>query len=420
MNDDIKVFKPERRFKLPQLTMPKVGPKMLMAATVTLALLAVVTAGLLTRKQSTKQFVPQLTAAATTATISDNFNGASIDLAKWTLVTNAPGSVITQSGGNLVINIPIQSSNDYASARYINQITGDFLMEVDLLTPSGSDTAGTEIFFSNLTGTGVQGHQARISRIKVTSGERVDSDFSGTNFASVSIPAGTTNVRGRIIRIGNSLQTFYNFGSGFILLGSITTGYSGNGTIELVSFVTAPNFPANISNFDNFTAQVNLVGAPTPGTPAACTTQFTVLALAPTPTPTPLSSPTPTPLGASPTPTPTPTPSPTPFPAPTPTPTPSPITGCNFACVTNTDCPSTMICYQGACRNPSCVTAASCVCGGAATPTPAPSPTAPVGTSTPTPAPLTKLTQAGSVLGTWTVSVVGIIMVAFGALMLAF
>ena len=393
MNDDIKVFKPERRFKLPQLTMPKVGPKMLMAATVTLALLAVVTAGLLTRKQSTKQFVPQLTAAATTATISDNFNGASIDLAKWTLVTNAPGSVITQSGGNLVINIPIQSSNDYASARYINQITGDFLMEVDLLTPSGSDTAGTEIFFSNLTGTGVQGHQARISRIKVTSGERVDSDFSGTNFASVSIPAGTTNVRGRIIRIGNSLQTFYNFGSGFILLGSITTGYSGNGTIELVSFVTAPNFPANISNFDNFTAQVNLVGAPTPGTPAACTTQFTVLALAPTPTP---------------------------FPTPTPTPTPSPITGCNFACVTNTDCPSTMICYQGACRNPSCVTAASCVCGGAATPTPAPSPTAPVGTSTPTPAPLTKLTQAGSVLGTWTVSVVGIIMVAFGALMLAF
>jgi hypothetical protein len=91
-------------------------------------------------------------------------------------------------------------------------------------------------------------------------------------------------------------------------------------------------------------------------------------------------------------------------PTPTPTPTPTPVPFCNTSCTGNTDCPSSMICYSGSCRNPSCVTSTSCACT----------------VTGPTPTPATNLTQAGSVAGTWTISIAGLIMVALGTLMLAF
>ncbi len=417
-DSNIKVFKPERKFNLPQ--MPKVGPKMLMAATVTLALLAVVTAGLLTRKQSSKQFVPQQIAAATTTTVSDNFNGASLDTIKWTVGGNATGATTTLSGGNLVHTIPLQTANTFKTV-FTQDISGDFNVEVDLISLQAGNFASAELVFS-----GGGQIRARVSRYNNGTPERIEGAFDTGTPISINLPSGTGVVNAKIIRVGNTIQTFYNTGSGFNLITSNTSAYSGNGRLELLAVVFPPNFPATATKFDNFSAQVNLVGAPTPvpGSNAACQTFFNVLPLSATPTPFPTPTPTPTPVGSTPTPTPTPTssPSPTPTPSPTPagaspTPTPTPITGCGFVCNSNTDCPSTMICYVGACRNPSCVTSANCICGGA-TPTPSATPT--VGTSTPTPAPLTKLTQAGSVLGTWTVSVVGIIMVAFGALMLAF
>jgi hypothetical protein len=87
-----------------------------------------------------------------------------------------------------------------------------------------------------------------------------------------------------------------------------------------------------------------------------------------------ISTPTPSPSGsASPTPTPTVTASPTPAPQ------------CGTTCGTNSDCPSTMVCYVGVCRNPSCTTSSSCVCQ-TATPTPTATAT-PVITASPTPAP---------------------------------
>ena len=87
---------------------------------------------------------------------------------------------------------------------------------------------------------------------------------------------------------------------------------------------------------------------------------------------------------------------PSPTPSTSASPTPSPVPQCGTTCSTNSDCPSSMVCYVGVCRNPSCTTDSSCLC---ATGTPTPSPTvtatstpiAQVTTSTPTP----ELPQAG-------------------------
>jgi cytoskeletal protein RodZ len=52
----------------------------------------------------------------------------------------------------------------------------------------------------------------------------------------------------------------------------------------------------------------------------------------------------------------------------TPTITASPVPQCGTSCTTNSDCPSSMICYVGVCRNPSCTTSTNCICA-TATPT---------------------------------------------------
>src|SRR5476651_2179738 len=67
------------------------------------------------------------------------------------------------------------------------------------------------------------------------------------------------------------------------------------------------------------------------------------------------------------------TPTPTPTGTATATPTPSPVPQCGTTCSTNADCPTSMVCYVGLCRNPSCTTDSSCLC---ATTTPTASPTA--------------------------------------------
>ncbi len=77
---------------------------------------------------------------------------------------------------------------------------------------------------------------------------------------------------------------------------------------------------------------------------------------------------------ASPSPSPTPSrsPSPTPSASPSPTatasPTASPVAQCNSSCTSNSNCPSSMICYipsgstAGNCRNSQCLTETDCTC----------------------------------------------------------
>lgn len=85
------------------------------------------------------------------------------------------------------------------------------------------------------------------------------------------------------------------------------------------------------------------------------------------------------------TPTPVPTPSPTPSPTPTssPTPTAAPNT-CGGSCGSNSNCNSGLICSNGFCRNPLCVSASDCVCTSTSTSSPIPTATAIATTTTTT------------------------------------
>lgn len=148
---------------------------------------------------------------------------------------------------------------------------------------------------------------------------------------------------------------------------------------------TGANDPALNGCFDETTScgQKDVCRtAPTPTELAALVTTQPPTDNTPTNTPintptntvtgTPIDTPTNTPTGTltqTPTYTPTHTPTGTPGPTSTPTPSPTPAPGCNSPCVINTDCPSVYVCWEGFCRNASCVENSNCVCAGA-TPTP--------------------------------------------------
>lgn len=104
------------------------------------------------------------------------------------------------------------------------------------------------------------------------------------------------------------------------------------------------------------------------------------------------------------TPTGTPTPTPT---TPGVTPTPTPVPQCGNTCNSNSDCPSSMICYTGVCRNPSCTTSGNCICA-TATPTPPSIVVAPP-TTTPT------LPKSGDIAPTVLGIVGGMILLIAGA-----
>lgn len=373
MDDDqnIKVFKPESKFNF---HLPKVGSKLLVGTTLVLAVLSVIGAGLLYRNRisDSSQFSPQPAEAATTTTITDTFDSGTINTTNWPVV----GAGVSQTGGRLQIVQVGSSARSMA-------ITNDF---------SASVEAGTGILQFTNSGT----THAQIARTS-----SAINSIIGTTVNSVNVSGSATGVRIQILRVGSGIQTFYNTTGTWVLLGSVSGAYSGDGTIELAAAATT-------DSFDNYSAQINILGAPspTPGTPAACTVSFTVLALgvpAATPTPTPTPTPTTTPI-ATPTPTPTPTsvPSATPTPTPTPTSTPTPRPGCGFACGnSNANCPSDHICYNGYCRMPACPNSTNCVCSQPA--------------ATPTPTPLAALTQAGSVMGTWTISLIGVALLILGS-----
>ncbi len=344
------------------LKLPRVSPIVIILSTVILAVIAVATAFWLYQKQQ-QPIAPTAPVskpeAATTITISDNFDGASLDASLWTAVGDATGSTASLVSGQLQISIPQQSAQRFYSIR-TQLITGDFSAEVELtsLTTGDSGSAEFALLGSDL--------QARVSRYKSPSSDRLETAFGTLGLTSINLPNGTTSVKAKIVRVGSTIQTFYDSGSGYQLLGSTSTGFTGDGSLELVSVVFAPEYPTTTSSFDNFTATVNLSGAvaPTPGTPAACTISFNVLGLSATPTPTPTTVPTPTPTST-----------PTPPSSPGPTPTPTPVS------------------------NP--------------TPTPTPTPLA----QAPTPTPVT-LEQAGSTTGTWIVSIAGAALLILGSSLL--
>lgn len=391
----ITIIKPAEGFKL-----PKIKPVMVIVATIVLAVVSVVTALYLYQRRA-EPVTPTAPAskpkAASTTTISDNFDGASLDATKWVTAGDATGATASLAAGKLTINILQQISQTFYAVHTAQVFSGDFQVEVDLESITTGDSGSAELFF---TDPGV-GAKARISRYKSPSGERIETEFGSVGKTSINLPADTASVKVRIVRIGSTIQTFfYDVSGGLVLLGSNDGSFAGNGIFELMSVVFAPQFPPTTATFDNFTAKVNLAGAtaPTPGTPLACTTSFTVLALSPTPTPG----------------------GPTPTPTPTPTSTPTPPAGepnsCNGTCGSNANCTGGLFCYdtgvQKYCRNPLNPTSATCANLPGPTPTPK---LPPAGGPTPTPVTLQK---AGSVAGTWTVSLVGGALLLLGTILM--
>lgn len=258
--------------------------------TVILAIIAIVGAYVLYQRRSV---VPTPGKAATTTVVEDNFDGTTgLDLAKWT--TPVQGTAI-QSNGKLTVT--------GGTAYYINQITGDFSVEVNVDTVGGGGSAGLTF-----------DHNGTVAGPKITrSVDQVVSIYGG-NQNSANLAGGSlTTVRLKMQRVGNIAQTFYDEGTGYQLLGTYLSVDVIDGRLGLVADISGV--------FENFLAGINIFGQPTPipGTAGACRVSFNVLDLQATPTPT--ATPTATPI-----PTATPTPTNTPTPLPTATGTPQPPT----------------------------------------------------------------------------------------------
>lgn len=425
MNQDnnqsqINVIKPDSGFslnmpKMPGIKMPKMNPKLVGILTVFLAIISVVTAILLYKNRSQPQ-VPVTANASTTVTITDQFSGTP-DTTFWDFTLQG-GATQNTTGGKLQFNIPDQTAETFARATTRSQFQGDFSAEVDLLGVTVNGTRGSaELFFSTDTA-GI----ARIARYKHADGSQsIESQFGTDTKVAESIPAATGTIKVKINRVGNVIQTFYDLGSGYQLLGTKIGGETANGRFALAAFSVTPDFPSVISDFDNFTARVNPVGAPapTPGTATACIVSFQVLDIVPTNTPGPTATPSPTPTGTpGPTATPTPGPTATPTPGPTATPTPGQPNSCGGTCGSNANCDSSHVCFQGFCRNPQCTSSSTCVCGGpTSTPTlgTTPTPTTAIA-MVPTPTPVL-LEKSGSVTGTWILAIGGAVLLGLGSVL---
>lgn len=326
-----------------------------------------------------KTVVPTPGKAATTTTVTDDFSGASLDSNKWTVLGTA-----SQSGGKLNISIATGGTNPSAIT-YINQITGDFQADVQVDSVVGGEASL------------VFGSSAAVVKINRNETQVVSIYGSGAS-NTAALASGTGSVGLRILRVGDIIQTFYDSGAGFLLLGTYTSATTADGTLAV--WFTKSSTTTGTAVLDNFTAGVNVSGAPTPvpGTTAACQVAFSVLdTVVATPTVTVTPTPGPTlPPGV----TPTVTPTPTSTPLPTVTSTGTPPNACGGTCGSNSNCQDGMYCYQGVCRNTSCPLAANCVCEVAPTSTPV------------------FLEKTGSTDGLWFTLVGGVLLVGAGGILL--
>lgn len=394
----IRVIKPERgfNFNFPKF---KIKPGWIGLTTVALAIVVVVSAFLLYQNRQTP-VVPTPTDASTTTTLNSDFSSSN-----WVL-TQPPSGQITKSGSTITVT---DATGNGGTATYSPLTTGDFQANVRATVTTLGNAGSSVSTLQYTAGTSA----INVSWTKTATSSIVVLRSGTTSLGSLTIPVATQTVTLRLLRVEGTVQAFVDSGAGLQLVGS--SAFAPDGRIVVAA--------AGSSVFDNFSASINLTGEPTPqpGTPAACTTTFTVFDLSATNTPT--TTPSMTPTGTltptvtpsnTPTPTITQTPSPT-IPgttsSPTPTATPTPPASCNNTCSTNTDCQSGLTCNGGLCRNPQCTTQSSCNC-----PVSSLSPTTPIAQG-PTPTPVTLVT-AGSVSGTWIVALSGILLLGLGSLLM--
>lgn len=199
------------------------------------------------------------------ATITDSFDGSTIDTTKWDAQVSSSGGVKTE-GGKAVFTIQGATAESWAHLIQKNRIRADFLLDVDV---AGIDSQDKNDGGAALAVDGTDGSTMHIQIISKQGAKEIESNYKSAdgNWAggtSVGLTA-SFPVAVRIMRVGNTIQSFYNAGGGFILLKSIPSASRAD-MQPILSVRSRGTFPPVSAAFDNFTGRVNWVSpSPTPG-----------------------------------------------------------------------------------------------------------------------------------------------------------
>lgn len=198
--------------------------------------------------------------------ITDNFEQQGIDLTKWRIDSGNVGGIIETQQGKLKINIPENTpvdSNDGGISAVLNtKLTGDFIVEVDLTNAEINNTEGW------VTGLVINGNgQIRWMR-QWNAPEETYGRLVGDYYDPVTqqwkwvaealiLSDSTTPIRVKIVRSGNTIQWFYDQGTGYQLFGQETQDQFGEEKeVHLINWHWN-NKPAITGYFDNFSLTFN-------------------------------------------------------------------------------------------------------------------------------------------------------------------
>lgn len=191
-------------------------------------------------------------ATCSQAAFSDTF-AQEIRTEQWQKI-RPNGAIVARSGEQVVITVPKRNSDNAGRLSTKKLISGDFQIEVDVLSlqSSGANTDAT----AELLLEGESLGQVHIARRKGAGYDQLETNArrpDGTWGDSVRIDAsGMGLLRFRIVRMGRTLRTYYKrVGGDFVQLGEFSDIYSGEGWVQLMAF-SLVDHPAVNATFDNF------------------------------------------------------------------------------------------------------------------------------------------------------------------------
>lgn len=212
-------------------------------------------------------FTPQ-----TSITISDNFEGASLDTNKWNTWKNPSGTQavsMNQEGG--VVRIKINPNQTVYSDAVIERkevITGDFEASVDLKIEQteGKNTADTFLYFHSVPWGNiiVLGLRRDATNTRIIANQYFNNNWK----TELNNPIQSTEKVTVILKkVKNSIIYNYRLNNGEIkTLGTQDAAFNSNGSFLLIGN-SWDQFPGVTMTFDNFSAKVNLVSALPTATP---------------------------------------------------------------------------------------------------------------------------------------------------------
>jgi hypothetical protein len=200
--------------------------------------------------------IPTPTPVSTT--VSDNFDGASIDSNKWGLWRSGSSTRVEQKNGKTEFEF-LGASTAYRSGElWGKQIWGDFVASVDVSRISGGLPTGSD---AHLVFRDVRDWDNSLQMfVRVESSNSV-SIISGyvlseqwTELNRKTFP-GLGPFTLRIKRTGSNAKWEIKEGNSFVELASASDVFKGPGIVMLQSNSWEPGFPAALSTFDNFSVE---------------------------------------------------------------------------------------------------------------------------------------------------------------------